>query len=39
MSEFTYDMVYLAESIANISFKIAILYLIYKYIQIRRLKQ
>ena len=39
MNEFTYDMIYLLESLTNIAFKIAILYLINKYIEIRSIKQ
>ena len=39
MNEFTYDMVYLLEAITNILFKVALIYLINKYLEIRRIKQ
>ena len=39
MNEFTYDMIYITEAVVNVSFKIAIIILINKYLQIRRIKQ
>ena len=39
MNEFTYDMIYLVESVTNILFKAALLILINKYLEIRRIKQ
>ena len=38
MNEFTYDMIYLIEAITNVGFKIAFIYLINKYLEIRRIK-
>ena len=39
MNEFTYDMIYITEAVVNVLFKIAIIILINKYLQIRRIKQ
>lgn len=38
MSEALYDLIYILESVTNILFKGYLLYLIYKYIEIRRIK-
>ena len=38
MSEALYDLLYILESVTNILFKGYFLYLVYKYIQIRRVK-
>ena len=39
MNEFAYDMIYLFQSIIDIAFKVALIYLLNKYLEIRRIKQ
>ena len=38
MSEALYDLLYILEAVTNILFKAYLLYLIYQYIEIRRIK-
>ena len=38
MSEALYDLLYILESVTNILFKGYFLYLVYKYVEVRRLK-
>jgi len=38
MNDFTYELIYIIEAMTNIGFKIAVIYLIARYIEIRRLK-
>jgi len=39
MSDFSYELIYMLEALTNIGFKVVFIYLIYKYIEMRSLKQ
>jgi len=39
MSDFTYELLYALDIVTSVGFKLAIIYLIIQYLEIRRVKQ